>query len=60
MKFKLTALAAYMAAIPAYAVDVEVGTGYSFGITQPDGAGYYQEAFQHWIDTDDQVLSFGL
>ena len=60
MRFKLTALAAYMAlSVPAHAVDLELGFGETHYIKQTDGV-WYQDAFPYWMDLKDQSLSIGV
>lgn len=59
MRFKLTALAAYMAVIPAHAVDLEMGFGETHYIKQTDGV-WYQDAFPYTMDLNDQSLSIGM
>lgn len=59
MKLKLIALAAYVAVVPAHAVDLEVGFGETHYIKHTDGV-WYQDAFPYWMDTKDQNLSLGI
>lgn len=60
MRFKLTALAAYMAlSVPAHAVNLELGFGETHYIKQTNGV-WWQEGFPYWMDTQDQSLSLGV
>lgn len=60
MRFKLTALAAYMAlSVPAHAVDLELGFGETHYIKQPNGI-WYQEGFPYELELTTVSNSIGI
>lgn len=59
MRFKLTALAAYMAVIPAHALEFEIGTGVTQYEKQPNGV-WYQNGFPSDIDLTGTTISIGV
>ena len=59
MRFKLTALAAYMVAVPVHAVDFEIGTGVTQYEKQPNGV-WYQNGFPSDMDMTGTAISIGV